>query len=254
MLRPRTQSHLSREGDKVFLQRENRQFCHSVKQSRVGSPNGHPPQRLQHIRVSVGCALVALSAISSPAYSQVLEIAPDGTVFRRDGAGAATWEVADPSAAKPEEEAVGPELPVQAITTVGRAQTPSRYAGMVEQAASLAGISPALLSALVWKESRWNAAAVSPKGAIGLTQLMPGTARELGVNPNDPFQNLVGGARYFRQVLDAFDYDVEKALAAYNAGPDRVRKANGVPRIAETQLYVASVINRASTIQSRGEQ
>jgi soluble lytic murein transglycosylase-like protein len=125
---------------------------------------------------------------------------------------------------------------------------------MVEHAAGLAGISPAILSALVWKESRWNPSALSPKGAVGLTQLMPGTARELGVNPNDPFQNLIGGARYFRQVLESFDYDVEKALAAYNAGPNRVRKANGVPRIAETQLYVTSVINRASTIQSRGEQ
>jgi soluble lytic murein transglycosylase-like protein len=145
-------------------------------------------------------------------------------------------------------------LPGEAVTNIGHPEVPARYAAMVEQAAGLAGISPALLSALVWKESRWNPTALSPKGAVGLTQLMPGTARELGVNPNDPFQNLVGGARYFRQVLESFDYDVEKALAAYNAGPDRVRKANGVPRIAETRLYVTSVIDRASTIQSRGEQ
>ena len=238
----------------MFLQRENRQFCHSVEQSRVGSRVGHPLQRLHPFRVSIGCALFALTAISSPAYSQVLEIAPDGTVFRRDGAGAATWEVADPSATQPVEEANVPELPGEAITTVGSAQVPARYGAMVERAAGLAGISPALLSALVWKESRWNPGAVSPKGATGLTQLMPGTARELGVNPNDPFQNLVGGARYFRQVLETFDYDVEKALAAYNAGPDRVRKANGVPRIAETQMYVASIMKRASTIQSRGEE
>jgi soluble lytic murein transglycosylase-like protein len=238
----------------VFLQRENRQFCHNVRSSRVGSRSGRPAQRSQHVRTFVGSALLALTAISSPAYSQVLEIAPDGTVFRRDGAGAATWELADPSAAQPAEEVIAPDVPVEAITTVGRAEVPSRYAAMVEHAAGLAGISPALLSALVWQESRWNPSAVSPKGAMGLTQLMPGTARELGVNPADPFQNLVGGARYFRQVLDAFDNDVEKALAAYNAGPGRVRKANGVPRIAETQLYVASVVKRASTIQSRGEE
>ncbi len=206
------------------------------------------------LRASVGYAFLALTVISSPAYSQVLEISPDGTVFQRDGAGAATWELADPSASVSVEEANVPELPGEALTTIGRAEVPARYAAMVERAAGLTGISPALLSALVWQESRWNPSAVSPKGALGLTQLMPGTARELGINPNDPFQNLVGGARYFRQVLESFDYDVEKALAAYNAGPDRVRKANGVPRITETQLYVASVIKRASTIQSRGEQ
>ncbi len=238
----------------MILQRENRQFCQSASLSRVGSVFGGPTRQLHRLRAPLGCALLALFTISSPAYSQVLEIAPDGTVFRRDGAGAATWEVADPSSAAPVEEVNVPDLPGEALTTIGRADVPARYAAMVEHAAGLAGISPALLSALVWKESRWNPSAVSPKGAMGLTQLMPGTARELGVNPSDSFQNLVGGARYFRQVLESFDYDVEKALAAYNAGPDRVRKANGVPRIAETQLYVTSVINRASTIQSRGEQ
>lgn len=238
----------------MILQRENRQFCQSASVSRVGSVCGRPTPQLHRLRVPLGCVLLALFTISSPAYSQVLEIASDGTVFRRDGAGAATWEVADPSAAAPVEEVNVPDLPGEALTTIGRADVPARYAAMVEHAAGLAGISPALLSALVWKESRWNPSAVSPKGAMGLTQLMPGTARELGVNPSDSFQNLVGGARYFRQVLESFDYDVEKALAAYNAGPDRVRKANGVPRIAETQLYVTSVINRASTIQSRGEQ
>ena len=233
----------------MSLKRENRQICHSVKLSRVGACKGLPRRRF-----AIRWALFALTAIASPAYSEVLEISPNGTVFRRDGAGAATWEVADPSAEAPVEESIAPEVPVEAVTTIGRAEVPVRYAAMVERAAGLAGISPALLSALVWKESRWNSAALSPKGAVGLTQLMPGTARELGVNPSDPFQNLVGGARYFRQVLETFDYDVEKALAAYNAGPDRVRKANGVPRIAETQLYVTSVIRRASTIQSRGEE
>ena len=236
----------------MFLHRENRQFCHSVELSRLASC-GRPRRRPLPIRISVACAWIALAPLGSPAYSQVLEIAPDGTVFRRDGAGAATWEIANPSAA-PVEEANVPEFPSEALTTVGRAEVPPRYAALVERAAGLAGISPALLSALVWQESRWNPSAVSPKGAMGLTQLMPGTARDLGVNPNDPFQNLVGGARYFRKVLESFDYDVEKALAAYNAGPDRVRKANGVPRITETQLYVASVMKRASAIQSRGEE
>jgi soluble lytic murein transglycosylase-like protein len=73
---------------------------------------------------------------------------------------------------------------------------------------------------------------------------MPGTARQMGVNPNDPHANLEGGARYLRMQLDAFDGDVEKALAAYNAGPGRVQAAGGIPRIRETQNYVASIMAR----------
>jgi soluble lytic murein transglycosylase-like protein len=87
---------------------------------------------------------------------------------------------------------------------------------------------------------------VSPVGARGLAQLMPGTARELGVDADDPFANLEGGARYLREQLDRFDGDLEKALAAYNAGPGRVIDANGIPRIRETQVYVASIMGRLS--------
>ena len=83
-------------------------------------------------------------------------------------------------------------------------------------------------------------------GPRGLAQLMPGTARDLGVDPDDPFANLEGGARYLREQLDRFDGDLEKALAAYNAGPGRVIRAGGVPRIRETQLYVAAIMGRLS--------
>jgi soluble lytic murein transglycosylase-like protein len=114
----------------------------------------------------------------------------------------------------------------------------------VQSVAARNGLSPALLEAVVWQESRWRAHAVSPKGAQGLAQLMPGTARELGVDPRDPLANLEGGARYLRRQLDAFGGDVERALAAYNAGPGRVRKAGGVPNIAETKAYVAGVLAR----------
>jgi soluble lytic murein transglycosylase-like protein len=81
---------------------------------------------------------------------------------------------------------------------------------------------------------------------MGLAQLMPATARDLGVNPADPAQNLTGGARYLRSLLDQFNGDVEKALAAYNAGPARVQRAGGVPAIAETRAYVASIVRRIS--------
>ena len=116
----------------------------------------------------------------------------------------------------------------------------------IESAAARYGLDPNLLTALVWTESAFRPDAVSPAGAIGLGQLMPGTARELGVNPHDPEANLEGGARYLRQQLDTFGGNLEKALAAYNAGPGRVRQAGGVPAIRETQLYVAAIIGRLS--------
>lgn len=123
---------------------------------------------------------------------------------------------------------------------------PAAYAADVARIAAANDLSPALLEALVWQESRWNAQAISPAGAIGLAQLMPATARSLGVNPYDPRSNLAGGARYLRQQLDLFDGDIEKALAAYNAGPVRVLKANAVPAIAETRAYVTAIVRRLS--------
>lgn len=127
---------------------------------------------------------------------------------------------------------------------------PERYAPVVAQLAARYDLSPALIEALVWQESRWRESAVSPAGARGLAQLMPGTARELGVNPHDPVANLEGGARYLRQQLDRFGGNVELALAAYNAGPGRVMRAGGIPPIAETQDYVARIMGRLS-IHSR---
>lgn len=90
---------------------------------------------------------------------------------------------------------------------------------------------------LVQQESAWNPRAVSSAGAIGLAQLMPGTARYLGVNPNDPSQNLEGGARYLREQYDTFG-SWRLALAAYNAGPGAVQQYGGVPPYRETQNYV----------------
>ncbi len=94
---------------------------------------------------------------------------------------------------------------------------------------------------LVTAESNWNVAIVSHRGAIGLTQLMPGTAEELGVNPWDGYENLEGGARYLRQQYDRFG-TWELALAAYNAGPGAVAKYGGVPPYEETQEYVEKIL------------
>lgn len=101
-----------------------------------------------------------------------------------------------------------------------------------------------LLDALVWIESRYNPLAVSKAGAAGLGQLMPGTARELGViNRFDPLENLSGAAKYLRLMLDRFG-GVHLALAAYNAGPGAVERAKGIPRNGETPAYVRDVLRR----------
>jgi soluble lytic murein transglycosylase-like protein len=116
------------------------------------------------------------------------------------------------------------------------------YGAEITAAAKKYGLDPALLAGLVKQESGFNPNAGSPAGARGLTQLMPGTAAGLGVtNVLDPAQSLDGGARYLRAQLDAFDGDVARALAAYNAGPGAVQRYGGVPPYAETQNYVRAV-------------
>jgi soluble lytic murein transglycosylase-like protein len=204
-------------------------------------------------RIALAAAGVATGVIASPAGAQVMDIASDGTVSVRQGAGAANWVVVSPASDQTVDESGSPVvIPEGAVTDVSRAPVPTQYAAALAQAAAAANISPALLAALVWQESRWNAQAVSRKGAIGLAQLMPATARDLGVNPMDPVANLNGGARYLRQLLDQFDGNVEKALAAYNAGAARVRNAGGVPAIAETRNYVTSIVRRIASSGSTG--
>jgi soluble lytic murein transglycosylase-like protein len=118
------------------------------------------------------------------------------------------------------------------------------WAATIDAVAASEGIDGRLLAALVWTESNFRPDAVSHAGAYGMAQLMPGTARGLGVDPRDPVANLTGGARYLGYQLDAFGR-VDLALAAYNAGPGRVRAAgHAVPNIVETQLYVVRVLDR----------
>jgi soluble lytic murein transglycosylase-like protein len=126
----------------------------------------------------------------------------------------------------------------------------SAFDAQINAAAASNGIDPALLKGLVSQESGFNPSARSGAGAVGLTQLMPGTAAGLGVtNPLDPAQSLQGGAKYLREQLDRFGGDEQLALAAYNAGPGAVQKYGGVPPYAETQNYVNSVMSKAATFR-----
>lgn len=115
------------------------------------------------------------------------------------------------------------------------------YREMARMIAIEEGIDPDLFLRLVQQESSFNQDARSSAGAIGFTQLMPGTAADLGVDPYDDEDNLRGGARYLRQQLDTFG-DPTLALAAYNAGPGNVRKYGGIPPFKETQNYVSKIM------------
>lgn len=118
----------------------------------------------------------------------------------------------------------------------------ARWKALIDRASAITGVPARLLAAVMQQESGGDPNAGSPAGARGLMQLMPATARGLGVrNILDPWENLLGGARYLRQQLDAFGWDIRKALAAYNAGPGAVQRYGGVPPYAETQRYVRNV-------------
>ncbi|MDO8184489.1 lytic transglycosylase domain-containing protein [Conexibacter sp. JD483] len=132
--------------------------------------------------------------------------------------------------------------PVGGATGSQLGGTPSPYDDLIIASAQRNGLDPALLKGLIRAESDFNPNAGSGAGAVGLTQLMPGTAASLGVtDPRDPAQSIEGGAKYLKQQLDAFGGDVTKALAAYNAGPGAVARYGGVPPYAETQAYVQRV-------------
>jgi hypothetical protein len=114
---------------------------------------------------------------------------------------------------------------------------------VVNEASGRYRLDPDLVNSVIKAESGFNARAVSPKGAQGLMQLMPGTASQLGVpNAFDPQANVEGGAKYLRELLEHYNFDLVKALAAYNAGPQRVEHFGGVPPYRETRAYVARIV------------
>jgi len=127
------------------------------------------------------------------------------------------------------------------LARLPRDSSPQTINAFIQTAATEHGIDPLLIKAIIKAESNFNPTAVSPKGAQGLMQLMPATARNLQVaNPLDPLENILGGTRYLRSLLDSYNWDVALSLAAYNAGPGNVKGA--VPNIDETRTYVTKVL------------
>lgn len=208
------------------------------------------------MRALAGASLL-LGLTTGSVRAAVFEIADDGSVHTRSGAATTAFGIAATDLDE-DNDAIGgvPDVPAAALTRVADPDVPAAYATMLIDAARRYDVSPNLLAALVARESAWQPTVVSAKGAIGLAQLMPATARALAVDPRNAASNLNGAAHYLRQMLDLFDGDVERALAAYNAGPRRVLTAGGVPPIRETQAYVSTIIDRlapAGPVRSMGE-
>lgn len=186
---------------------------------------------------ATACALIATLPLAARA--QVLEIEPGGGVKVYDGPAVVTSTGSTPIA------------PPRRAAQLGRfaqsAATPAPLtSSLIGEAARTQALSPALVEAVAWAESRFVHGRVSRAGAIGEMQLMPKTARALRVDPSDSRQNYEGGAEYLRMLMNRYNGDLVRALAAYNAGPQAVDRYGGVPPYKDTLAYVAAVMTRLS--------
>ena len=186
--------------------------------------NGHmwPP-----LRFALGGAGLLLGFATS-AQAQVIEIGPAGVTTMSGPAVVTSDGVTPIVATRPQSKSAARQIAAAPI---------------IDKAGAEVELSPRLLEAIAYVESRFNQHAVSPDGAIGVMQLMPATAAELGVDPHNPEGNIRGGADYLRKMVTMFGNNVELAVAAYNAGPSAVIRHGGVPPYKETRAYVAAVMD-----------
>jgi soluble lytic murein transglycosylase-like protein len=192
--------------------------------------------------------LAVTLALSSPAAAEIA-VLRNGSTFKVDGfrlaGGRVTLALRDGGEVEVPAWFLDGLLPDEIAEADVPGETPRSLREVAAEAARRHGVDPELVLAVVDVESAFRTDAVSPKGALGLMQLMPATAAALGVtDPFDPAQNLDAGARHLRALLLAHDGDLEKALAAYNAGSEAVRRHGGVPPYPETRDYVRKVLGR----------
>jgi soluble lytic murein transglycosylase-like protein len=182
-----------------------------------------------HLTIAGAAASLVLGQAPA-ALAQVLEIQPDGAVVTYAGPAIYSSEGARPI--RP------PSAPVGAAR-----EAPPEIAAAIQDSAVRHALPAPVVEAVAWQESRFNQRALSPKGARGVMQLMPGTASGLGVDAADLRANIDGGAAYLASQMRRFG-DLSLALAAYNAGPEAVDRYGGVPPYAETRAYVRAILAR----------
>ena len=191
------------------------------------------------------CPFISLFLLCSSAHANIFACKDKGGTVRF------TNVPADPSCA---EYTLGIET-VQKTTswTLPVTENMSSYDRHIYNTATRYNIDPLLIKAIIRTESSFNERARSSKGAQGLMQLMPSTQRDLQVrNPFNAHENIEGGTKYFRYLMDIFDENLVLSLAAYNAGPAAVKQAGGVPHIPETKQYVATVLKNYRNYRKQG--
>lgn len=189
-------------------------------------------------RFGAVCGALGVLLVCAPsARAQVLEIGDDGSVTTYSGPSVLTDSGVQPIAPP---RAAGPT-----------AAPPEEVVRLIRESSARNALPAAVVEAVAWQESRFNHAAVSPKGALGVMQLMPATASRLGVDPADLRANIEGGTAYLAHQMRRFG-DLRLALAAYNAGPEAVARYGGVPPYAETQTYVRSILTRLASASAVG--
>jgi soluble lytic murein transglycosylase-like protein len=187
-------------------------------------------------------AAIAAGLVAAPARADVIDIGEDG---------GATMVLAPSLVHSTDMRDAQPLVALQSAPSAYSRAAPvadltshTQVIAIIRDAAVRVGLPSSLVTAVAWEESRLHPRAISPRGALGVMQLMPATARGLGVDATDIQANIHGGALYLRQMVNRYGGDVSRALAAYNAGPGAVDRYGGVPPYSETRRYVANIMGR----------